>query len=332
VSDVVLVTGATGFIGSRLVQELVESGARVRVLVRRPELLTPAIRSRVEVVSGDLQDPGAPAVAVPGARTVLHLAAFCRTWSRDPGHFSEINVHAVERLLDAARRFGVERVVHVSTNLTLPAGQPPSPDQPLPGSTHYSESKRAGERVVESYAAAGHAAVIVHPTRVYGPGPLTDANALSKIIAAYLRGRFRFRIDDGDVIANYVHVADVVEGIRLAAQGGRSGAHYLLGGENLSFRQFLDHVAEISGVRYRVVALPRHAALALGYAALLYGHLGGNPPVTPGWVRSLLGDWRADSEPARRDFGYAARPARERLAETIAWIRSPGPDHYPVAA
>lgn len=319
--DVVLVTGATGFIGSRLVRELLDQGARVRALVRREDQLEPSLRSRVEVVTADLRDPGAPAAAVPGARWVLHLAACARTWAREPGLFREVNVQAVERLLEASLRFGVERLVHVSTNLTLPGGRSPRPGEPLPHSTPYSESKLAGERLVESYAASGPAAVIVHPTRVYGPGPLTEANSLSKIIALYLRGRFRVRLDDKDVLANYVHVADVVDGIQLAAERGRSGAHYLLGGENLTFREFLGHVTEISGIRHRVVALPRPAALAVGYAAVLYGRLGGNALLTPAWVRSFLADWRGDSEPARRELGYEPRPARERIAETIAWIR-----------
>lgn len=329
-NDPVLVTGATGFIGSYLVRELVDSGARVRVLVRRSNLLEPGIRSRVDVIQGDLMDPEAPAAAIPGVRTVFHLAAYCRTWSKQPSLFTEINVHAVERLLEASRRSGVERFVHVSTNLTIPSGPPLPPDAPLPLSTPYSETKRAGERLVESYAASGGAAVIVHPTRVYGPGPLTDANALTKIIGQYLRGRFRFRIADGDILANYVHVADVTNGMRLAAEKGRSGAHYVLGGEDLSFRGFLDQVARISGVRHRVVALPRPAALAVGYAALLFGQLGAKVPITPAWVRSLLVEWGADSEPARRDLGYAPRPARERIAETISWIR--GTTQWPVAA
>ena len=326
----VLVTGATGFIGSQLVRRLVDEGARVRILVRHPDSIDPGIRTRTELVEGDLRDPTLPRMLMPGVKTVLHLAAYARPWSRQPSLFTEINVNAVERLLEAARAAGVERVVHVSTDLTLRAGQPPPPGGSLPLGTPYSETKLAGDRLVESYAAAGYGAVIVHPTRVYGPGPLTEANALSKIIALYLRGRFRFRFDDRDVLANYVHVADVVEGIRLAAQRGRSGEHYVLGGENLSFRQFLEYVADISGIRHRVIALPRPAALAVGYAAVLYGRLGGTALIAPEWVRRFLADWRVESDADRRDFGYAPRPARERLAETIAWIRETR--HSPKAA
>jgi len=329
-TDAVLVTGATGFIGSYLVRELVASGTPVRVLVRQADQLEPAIRSRVEVVQGDLRDPTVPGTAVPGVRTVYHLAAYCRTWDKQRSLFTDINVHAVERLLEASRQSSVERFVHVSTNLTIPSGPPLPPDAPLPLSTPYSETKRAGERLVESYAASGGGAVIVHPTRVYGPGPLTDANALTKIISQYIRGRFRFRLADGDVLANYVHVADVTAGMRLAADRGRTGAHYLLGGQDLSFRDFLRQVAEISGVYHRVVALPRSAAIAVGYAAILIGQFGGRVLITPDWVKSLLVEWGADSGPARRDLGYAPRPIRERIAETISWIRGDTPS--PVAA
>src|SRR2546430_11192520 len=103
-----------------------------------------------------------------------------------------------------------------------------------------------------------------------------------------LRGRFRVRLEDGDVLGSYVHAADVADGIRRAARAGRPGAHYVLGGENLSFRAFLDLVGEVSGVMRRVVALPRAAALAAGDAALLWGRLAGDVPITPGSVCVFL--------------------------------------------
>lgn len=320
-SALTLVTGAGGFIGTYVVRQLVAEGVTTRVLVRRPEVVPAELRARVDLLQGDVRDRAALAAAVRGAHTVLHLAACARAWSRDPSEFSAVNVAAVEQLLDVAYRAGVERLGHVSTILTLPPRQP----APVRGSarqpTPYEETKRAGERLVESYAAAGRQAVIVHPARVYGPGPRNDANALTRVIALYLRGRFRVRLDDGDVLGSYVHAADVAAGIRAAARAGRSGAHYVLGGDDLSFRAFLDLVGEVSGARRRVVALPRPAALAAAYAGLLWGQLGGVAPITPGWIRVLLEDRPADSALARRDLGYAPRPAREGVAETVAWLR-----------
>jgi dihydroflavonol-4-reductase len=294
-----LVTGATGFIGSYVVRQLLADGVATRVLVRRPELLPPDVRARVEVARGDVRDRGAVRAAVPGADTVLHLAACARAWSRDPMEFTAVNVDAVETL-------------------------PPRRPAPVAGlasrPTAYEASKRAGERLVESYAAAGRKAVIVHPARVYGPGPCNDANAVTRVIDLYLRGRFRVRLDDEDVLGSYVHAADVAAGIRRAAAAGRAGAHYVLGGDNLSFRDFLALVAELTSVRRRVVALPRPAALAAGYLALWWGRLGGAAPITPGWIRVFLEDRPADSEPARRELGYAPRPVRAGVAETIAWL------------
>ena len=163
--------------------------------------------------------------------------------------------------------------------------------------------------------------MIVHPARVYGPGPCNDANALTRVIDLYLRGRFRVRLQDGDVLGSYVHAADVADGIRRAAHAGRPGAHYVLGGENFSFRAFLDLVGELSGTRQRVVALPRRAALAAGYLGLLWGRLGGATPIPPGWIRVFLEDRPGDIASARRDLGYEPRSARVGVAETIAWLR-----------
>lgn len=323
-NDLALVTGATGFIGSYLVRDLVARGRPVRILARRPELLGTALLNRVEVHRGDVRDAVALTRAVQGARTVLHLAACARAWSRDPLEFAAVNVCAVATLLEAAYDAGVERLVHVSTLLTLP----PHARAPVGGAarrpTPYEESKLAGEQLVESYAAKGRYAVVVHPTRVYGPGPLHDANALTKIIALYLTGRFRVRIADGDVLGNYVHAADVATGIRLAAERGCAGSHYLLGGENASFRKFLELVEELTGVRRRVVALPRQVALAVARAAVWWGRLGGTPPITPGWVRVFLEDRRVDVEPTRVALEYRPRPLRQGLAETIAWLGERG--------
>jgi nucleoside-diphosphate-sugar epimerase len=319
-SGLVLVTGATGFIGTYLLRQLVASGQAVRVLARRPSALDTALRGAVETIAGDVRDPAAIGRAVPGAHTVLHLAACARAWSRDPNEFTSVNVHAVETLLTAAARAGVERLVHVSTVLTLPPFRPAPVDGAAGRPTPYEVTKRAGERLVESYAAQGRHAAIVHPTRVYGPGPLTDANAVSKVIALYLSGRFRVRLDDHDALANYVHAADVATGIRLAAERGRPGAHYLLGGENISFRGFLALVAELAGVRRRVLALPTPAALAVAHAAELWGRLGGTAPLTPGWVRVFLEDRRGDIGPAQTDLDYAPRSLRTGLTETIGWL------------
>lgn len=318
-SHPVVVTGATGLIGTHLVGQLLAEGARVRVLVRSPASLAEDWRGRVEVAVGDIRDPRAVERALSGARTVLHLAALARAWARDPSIFTETNVHAVRHLLEAARRHRVERLVHVSTALTLGFGRR-SPGAATP----YERSKLAGERLVEAYARDGGHAVIVHPSRVFGPGPLNDANAVTRIIASYLRGRFRVRIADRGVRANYVHVSDVAHGIRLAAERGRSAGHYVLGGvENLSLVAFLNRVAALAGRRRWVMPLPACVALGAGAAGELWGRISGGTSLTRDWVRVFLRDQPLDIEPTRQELGYAPRTLEQGLQETLDWLAGP---------
>ncbi|HEX9579813.1 MAG TPA: NAD-dependent epimerase/dehydratase family protein [Gemmatimonadales bacterium] len=321
----ILLTGPTGFIGRYVLRRLKrDPDTPVRVLVRRPEALDEEARRGTEIITGDLRDPAALARAVEGAGTVLHLAAYAQGWAPDASEFIATNVEAVGRLLALAREHGVRRVVHVSTILALPPFRPAAVNGRAQDPTFYETTKLEGERLVEAYVAAGGDAVIVHPTRVYGPGPMNDANAVTRALILYLRGRLRVRLDDGDVLANYVHVDDVAAGILLAAARGRSGAHYILGGEDAPFRRVLDTISEITGTRRRVLPLPRGAALAVATCAEWMGKLGGKPFITPQWVRVFLEDRRADITPARTDLGYAPRGIHQGFGETAAWLRSAG--------
>jgi farnesol dehydrogenase len=164
----------------------------------------------------------------------------------------------------------------------------------------------------------------VRPTRVYGPGPLHDANGVTKMLHLYLRGRFRVRLDDGDALANYVHADDVARGVLLAARRGARGGVYTLGGENASLRGFLALASELSGVRRTVLKLPSWAGYVIGAAAEMSALAGATPFITREWVRTFLEDWRVDIEDARRDLGYEPRTLRAGLAETIAWLRGTG--------
>jgi farnesol dehydrogenase len=316
--SMILVTGATGFIGTHVVEQLLAEGRRVRVFVRRPELLAPATRARVEVTRGDLVETGIPRRAFDGVESVIHLAAFARAWCRDPHDFTAVNVDAVARLLEECDRRGVRRVVHVSS--VTAAGVPGATGNAKRALTPYAISKWEGERVVADYVATGGDAVIVRPTRVYGPGPLTDANATTRMIDLYLTGRFRFRLADGGALASYVHVADVAAGMLLAERRGQRGGNYFLGGENISLLGFLERAGRLVGVRHATVELPAALALAVGGAAELWGRLGGSAFITRAWVRFFLEDQRVDLEPTRRDLGYEPRPLDEGLAQTIAWL------------
>ena len=317
----ILVTGATGFIGSYLLPLLDAAGARVRVLVRDPGLLDPAMRPRLDIRVGDIRDAAAGR-AVDDVDTVLHLAACARAWMPERAAYRSVNVEAVEALLDACGRSGVRRLVHVSTILTMPPYRPAEHVGGAARPTPYEQTKLEGERLVEAYARAGHHAVIVHPTRVFGPGPFTDANAVTRAVSLFLRGRLRVRLADGGALSNYAYVADVAAGIVLAAQRGRSGAHYVLGGDNASFEGFLDLVSELGGVHRRVVALPPAVALGVARMAESWGRLGGTAPITPRFVHVFLEDRRADLTVTRQELGYRPRSLREGLATTIAWLRT----------
>jgi nucleoside-diphosphate-sugar epimerase len=320
-----LITGATGFIGRHLVATVLEQGHSPRLLVRDPQKVERLFQTEFDVVQGDLQDQDAMRRAMDGVDTVLHLAALATAHSPDPDMYMRDNAKAVGMLLDEAAKAGVRRFVHVSSILALPPTRPANqwgvPHRPTP----YAVSKVASEDLVFEYAAAGHEAVVVRPTRVYGPGPWNDANGTTSLMAMYLQGQFRFRLADGGVQANYVYVQDVVQGILLAAEHGKSGEGYQLGGEDASLVEFFNIISEVSGIRRRVFSVPVLAVAPVAYLCAGWGKLGGSTSLTPEWLNNFLEHRPVDISRTRDDLGYNPLMLRDGVAQTLNWLMtSPG--------
>lgn len=324
-----LVTGATGFVGRRLVGRLLAGGHQVRVLVRDPARLPVEWRSQVEAVRGSLNDRSALDQAVSGVETVLHLAALATAFERDPRRYFRVNVDGLVLLLEAAARAQVRRLVHVSSVAATPARGRCRvrglSSQPTP----YARSKLASEKLIGERREQKPEVVIVRPTRVYGPGPWNDANGTTRLIAMYLRGTFRFVMKDGGVRANYVHVDDVVDGILRAAVKGRPGAAYMLGGEDATLTGYLDIIARLTGVRRRLFAVSPMLLVPVAHLLSWWGHLGGKTSLTPDWLNNFLEDRPVDSSASARELGYAPRGLEEGLAQTIDWLtRFKGRRHH----
>jgi NAD+-dependent farnesol dehydrogenase len=303
------------------VHRLARSGTAVRALTRRPAAALPApLRApAVTLVPGDVGSEAALQGLVEGAGAVYHLAGCAKPWTRDPAEYVRVNLLGTRHVLDAARRAGVGRVVHTSTNLVEGA------DRPARILTHYQRTKITAEAAVQEFVAAGGDAVIVRPARVYGPGLLTEANAVTRIVRQYLAGTFRLRLADGGVRGNWVHVDDVVSGMIAAAERGARGAVYTLGGTNASLETFLETLADVAGMHRTVVALPPGLARAAAGAMRALGIFGIAPPITRDWVDLFLLDWPSDSQAAAHDLGYQPRDLRTGLADTVAWLRAGRP-------
>jgi nucleoside-diphosphate-sugar epimerase len=314
----VAVTGGTGFIGSHLIHRLTREGTHVRALTRQPRNRVPGPLGypSVELVQGEITDRDAVERLVSGTNIVYHLAGCARAWVRDRQEYERVNVDGTREVCGACEAHEIPTLVHVSTNLVEHGADP---DRIV---TEYQRTKLRGEEVVHEYVKQGRRAVIVRPSRVYGPGIRSDANAVTRIVDLYRRGLFRVRLADGGARGNYSYVEDVVDGIVRAARHGQPGAAYTLGGENATFDEVLATLAAVTGRGNLVLALPLAVARGVGRLAEMAARFGIRPPITREWVSLFALDWPSSSEAAERDLGYAPRSLRDGIELTVHWLAS----------
>ncbi|NLF25894.1 MAG: NAD-dependent epimerase/dehydratase family protein [Deltaproteobacteria bacterium] len=326
-----LVTGGTGFIGNRLVWELARTGARVRVLVRSASLSTleTSFPAEVEVVCGDILNRPSLQQAMQGCSRVFHLAAYAKNWSHRRELYFEVNLQGLSNVLETARAAGVGRVVWSSSDLTLgPSLHGKTCDESSSRALQacfsaYEESKLAAEKEVARQHPSGLEIVTVLPTRVFGPGLLTEGNSVTRIMELYLRGRFPVLLGGGKPVGNWVLVDDVVRGLIQAAERGRAGERYILGGENSSLREFFQLWAEISGCRRMQFPVSGPVALTFAYLQELRARwFGVYPQITPAWVRCFLCDYIRSSAKAEKELGYHFTSLAEGMRRTYTFLQA----------
>jgi dihydroflavonol-4-reductase len=321
-----LVTGATGLIGNNLVRLLCARGDTVRVLVREGSDPRPLAELAVERAHGDVRDPAAVARAVAGVDVVFHAAARVGIGTRALADFRAVNVGGAAAVARAARAAGT-RMVHVSSVDALgfgtrdrPADEnaPPDPAIAVP----YVISKREAEAAVAAEVGRGLDAVIVSPVFVLGPWDWKPSSG--RLLIEIARGAGRFAPPGGN---DFAHAEDVARGVLAAAERGRRGERYILGGEALGYRDAFTLFAGITGGPPPIATAPAFAVRAVGRAGSVVGRLLGREPALNA-ASAALGclPHHFDDAKARRELGYRSRSAREAATAAWTWLTARGYD------
>ena len=345
-SSQILITGATGFIGRRLTYDLVAAGYRVRVLARSPRKARDLFGDQVEVSVGDMGDPASLEKACRGIETIYHIAGIYRFGLRHRRELWNTNVEGTENLLRSAAAAGAGKVVHLSSGGVLKKSGgmgPVDPDSPLldekdfpaeaPRFCSYKSSKWHAERRVLSWARRGLPVVIASTTCPIGRGDETPTPT-GQIIRDFLDRRFPFYCRTG---LNFIGIGDLSRGLQLVAESGQAGERYLLSGENLWLKEFLDLLARETGLPAPRRCLPSALIRLIGCGGEAFDLL--NPRSTSARV-CLETALQAEhvqffnNARARNELGWKpAGSIQENMAEAVAWFRhETGVELAPVAS
>lgn len=317
-----LVTGANGLIGANLVRGLLTDGHSVRALVRPTSDRRSLDGLDVECVTGDVLDRESVETTARGCEIVFHTAAVFAYWGHTAETLENVAVGGTRTVLEAAARAGVQRVVLTSSSVVLGS----STQTTLRDETDtlseaveppYCHAKAAQEREAFTLASQlGLELVAVCPTITVGPHD-TRLGPSNAVIVNYLSDPFRTTWPGG---CNVVSVQDVARGHILAAQKGRAGERYVLGGENWEWSLIHRTISELCGVPGPLV-YGNHTSVYLAAAAQEWAaRWTGRPPAATRAQARMAGRFYWYTSDKARALGYAPRPARQALAEAIAWL------------
>ena len=323
----VFVTGATGFIGSRLVKVLAEKGYTIHALYRSESKAKLLEHPAIKLFKGDILDPAGLEIAMKGCQQVYHVAAFASVWEKDRSLIYRLNIEGSMNVIRASVKNNVKRIVCTSTAGVLGPSDdfPLNEDSPAPSSffIDYESSKAILESVLHTFSLKGPEIIIVNPSRVYGPGLLTESNGVTRMIQKYIHGKWRFIPGNGKSTGNYVYINDVVNGHILAMQRGRNGERYILGGENVSYIDFFKTLSEVSGKKYFLLKIPLFFMLIISYLFMLKTFLFGSKPlITQALVRKFNHNFIISSAKASSELGYSPMSLRKGLEDTVNWLNN----------
>jgi dihydroflavonol-4-reductase len=327
------VTGASGFIGSNLVHELLARGHQVKALVRPGSFLSALAGLKFEHVRGDVGDRELLEREVQGCHWCFHAAASYHLWLRDYKPMYATNVEGTRNVIEAAGKAGCQRIVYTSTvgciglpgtirGATIPTDESKNVST-AQLSNHYKRSKWMAEEIAVNLAHKGLPVVIVNPTAPVGPRDVKPTPT-GQVIVDFLNRRLPAYLDTG---LNWVHVRDVAIGHILAAQKGRVGERYILGNAegNWTMRETLATLKEITGIPAPGIKIPYWVALAAGHVSEGIARVTGKPPRAPlAGVRMARYKMWFNPAKAIRELGLPQTPVKQAFADAVEWFRANG--------
>jgi nucleoside-diphosphate-sugar epimerase len=322
----ILVTGATGFLGKHLVEQLttVEQGARVRVLCRGASVWDKD--PRVEVVGGDVTLRGDVERATEGVEEVYHLAGIVSRDSKDASLLYQTHVEGTRNVCEAARQKGARKLVHVSSSGTIAVSREPLVHAETSGYKHeilgewpYYLSKIFSEKLALDYFARYQLpVVVVNPSLILGPGD--DRNSSTRDVALFLEGKI-MAIPGGGL--SFADARDAAAGLIAAMRSGAPGGRYLLGAANWTFRELITKLSEVSGIRGpKLQPSPEFALRSTRWLRRVYRLAGKTFPLDDVSVKMSALFWYCDSRKARADLGFRSRDPVETLKDTVDDLRA----------
>ncbi|MFH1663052.1 MAG: SDR family oxidoreductase [Chloroflexota bacterium] len=324
----VVVTGATRHIGNVLVRQLLARGDKVRVLIPPAKDITPLKGLKVEMVEGDVCNINSLIQAFRDSDIVYHLASIISILpGRDNKLLDQVNVTGTQNVIEACMETGVQRLVYTSSIHAIE--EPPhgtmidetlhcNPDRVPKG---YGRSKALATLAVLDGVERGLNAMIVHPTGVIGPYDYRISE-MGQLTIDFVNGNLKAYIDG---TYDFVDVRDVSRGIILAGDKGQSGERYILSGEQITVRQLMLMLQEISGVQAPSLRMPVWLArIAAGFSPFYYKLTRRKPRFTTYSIDVLCSNSLICSDKARRELGFTARPARQSISDATSWFKENG--------
>jgi dihydroflavonol-4-reductase len=319
-----LVTGASGFIGGRVVHALRRRGEDVRVLVRENANLRGLDSLRYEKFFGDILDKTALTAAMKGCRSVYHVAALYKLWLKEPCVIYNVNVEGTRNVIEASLDQGVERIVYTSSSATIGLGNGKIGTEDGPVSLnemvgHYKKSKFLAEKLAFQYIEKGAPIVIVNPTYPVGRGDVKPTPT-GQMIVDFLKRKMPAYLDTG---LNVVDVDDVAEGHLLAAENGSIGQRYILGNQNMTLKEILYLLSDITGLPKPCCQLPYYPILGLAYLDSTISQFIPNrePKIPVDGVKMAHKKMFFDPSKAIRELKLPQTEPRIALEKAVAWFR-----------
>lgn len=320
----VLVTGATGYVGSHIVNKLISNGYVVHVLVRSISEAKIKLPSSVILFEGDIINISSIQKAMSGCDIVFHLAAFAKVYAQNSSDYFKINAAGTKNVLDIAKKLQIKKVIMTSTAGVFGPSFAHKVDEnsvrDIDFFNEYESSKAISELIAKNFFANGLDVVILSPTRIYGPYLNGKSESITLLIEKFIKAKWRLIPGDGSKIGNYVYIEDVVKAHINAITYGKPGHVYLIAGENKSYEDFFNSLKKISGRKRKMIHVPDIIQTFFARLQMIKILFGKDPLITTKWTAKGKYNWEVNNTKMINELKIHPVEFEEGLTKTIIWL------------